>query len=246
MIVILPLVLVVVIPAVYLAAIALVPVEPGAGVPQGIASLLPERITALPYKQALYYAFTVLLCPMLFLAVPIICSVASASCVFVSEKENGTLETLLLSSMDPKLIYNSKTSGCILLSLVVSVISFIAFAITAGVGDILLSVPFFFNFEWLVLIFLLTPAVSFFGVSFVSCNINRVYSTGESLQTMGYLILPFILLFLMQFSGLFYLNALLLLILAILIAVAAVILFNFSARRFHAEWLLSELRGNAQ
>lgn len=82
------------------------------------------------------------------------------------------------------------------------------------------------------------PALAFFSVIFVSLVISRVHSTGESLQTMGYLILPFVILFLVQFTGIIKINAVFLLILSVLLAVASVVMFNVSARRFYAERLL--------
>ena len=55
-------------------------------------------------------AFTTLLCPMLFLCVPVICSVTVAAQVFVREKEGGTLETLMLSSMDARSLLHAKVT----------------------------------------------------------------------------------------------------------------------------------------
>jgi len=88
------------------------------------------------------------------------------------------------------------------------------------------------------LLLFLMPALAFFSVIFVSLVISRVHSTGESLQTMGYLILPFVILFLVQFTGIIKINAVFLLILSVLLAVASVVMFNVSARRFYAERLL--------
>lgn len=233
-----PVVLVVVIPVIYFVAISLLPVAEGSKMPEAIHALLAPENAGGGYRQLWMEAFTTLLCPMLFLSVPIVCSVASASCAFVSEKENGTLETLMLSSMDVKSMFNAKITACVLISVTISLISFVAFTITVSVADILISAPYFFNLEWLVLLVLLMPAVSLFSVIFVSLILSRVYSTGEALQTMGYLILPFIVLFLAQFTGLFRMNYLFLIVLAVAFAIASVVLFNASARRFQAEKLL--------
>mgnify|MGYP001630553599 FL=1 len=233
-----PVILLVVIPLVYSAATSLLPVTEDAQVPEAIQSLLESASAELGYRQIWFDAFTTLLCPMLFLTVPVICSVASASYAFLGEKEEGTLETVLLSSMDAKSVFNSKVSSCSLLSVVISLLSFLAFAITVSVADLILGAPFFFNWKWLILLLFLMPALAFFSVIFVSLVISRVHSTGESLQTMGYLILPFVILFLVQFTGIIKINAVFLLILSVLLAVASVVMFNVSARRFYAERLL--------
>ena len=172
--------------------------------------------------------------------VPIVCAVASASCAFVGEKENGTLETLFLTSVNTKSIFSAKVTACSLISVIISLVAFLIFSITVSVTDLLLSVPYFFNLEWLVTVVLLMPALALFSVTFVSLVLSRVYSVGESLQTMGYLILPFILLYLAQFTGAFQINVLLLIGLAILLAVLSIILFNISSRKFQADFLLTK------
>ena len=73
-----PVILLVVIPLVYSAATSLLPVTEDAQVPEAIQSLLESASAELGYRQIWFDAFTTLLCPMLFLTVPVICSVASA------------------------------------------------------------------------------------------------------------------------------------------------------------------------
>lgn len=233
-----PVALLMVIPLTYSLVIALLPAGTGNKVPAAILTLLGEAAQALNYRQAWFAAFTSLLCPMLFLSVPVICSVASASLAFLGEKENGTLETALLSSMNPKSIYNSKVSGCSLLSILISAVSFLVFALTVSVAGLVLEAPFFLDWNWLVLVVLLMPALSFFSVSFVSLVVTRVHSVGEGLQLVGYLLLPFLTLFLAQFAGWIKLNALVLLGISLGLWVAAIVLFNASARRFYPERLL--------
>lgn len=239
LLVVLPVVLVVFIPLAYFVTISLLPVAENAAFPKTILSLLSSESAGHGYRQFWMEAFTTLLCPMLFLAVPIICAAASASCAFVGEKENQTLETILLSSMDRKSIFNAKITACVLISLVISLISFVAFSITVSVADLMLSAPFFFNLDWLILVFLLTPALTLFSVTFVAMILVWVRNMLEALQTVGYLLLPFILLYLVQFTGVFRVGPLLLVILAVLLAVLSIVMFNFSARRFQAERLLT-------
>lgn len=235
----LPITLVVVIPAVYFVAISLLPVKPGAVFPQAIAALLPDRAAGLDYRQSWLEAFTQLLCPLLFLCVPILTGAASASYAFVTERESGTLETLLLTSMGPRSVFNAKITNCTLLSVLISGLGFVAFTITVSVADLFAGVPFFFNLDWLVLLVLEMPTLSLFSVVFVALTINRVHSTGESLQTMGYLILPVAALYLAQFTGVLQINLLVLALVAVVLAVADIILYNAAARSFTPEKLLS-------
>lgn len=235
---ILPVVLVTVIPLVYSAAISLLPVPKGAVPPEALQALLPVR-EGMTYRQFWMDAFTALLCPILLLAVPIVCSVASASCVFVGEKENGTLETLFLSSMNARSLFRAKITVCTLLSVAVSLISFLLFVITVSVADVMLSAPFFFSFDWLITALFLVPAVALFSVTFVALILPRVHSVGESLQTIGYLLFPLIALYLIQFTGIFRVTAGLLTILALLLFILSFVVYNAASRLFQAETLLS-------
>ena len=228
----LPLTLTVGIPAVYFAAISLLPIEAGAGLPRALLRILPDYTAGLDYRQGWLVAFTELLCPLLFLCVPILTAAVSASCAFVSERETGTFETLLLTSLDVKAVFNAKVTGCTVLSVLITGASFVAFSITEMIFEIFAGVPLFFSLDWLALALLLAPALSLFSVVFVGLIINRVHSTGESLQTMGYLILPVALLYLAQFTGVFRLNFLVLVLIAIVLAGADIILFNAASRGF--------------
>lgn len=236
---ILPLVLVVGIPAVYFVAISLLPVEPGARLPKALLDLLPEYAAGLDYRQGWLVAFTQLLCPMLYLCVPILTAAASASYAFVNERESGTLESLLLTSMGAKSVFNAKITCCTVLSVLISGLGFVAFGITVMVADLFAGVPLFFNFNWLALLVLEMPTLSLFSVVFVALIINRVHSTGESLQTMGYLILPVAALYLAQFTGALRVGLPVLAIIAAVLAVADVVLFNVAARSFTPEKLLA-------
>ncbi len=236
---IMPAVLVVVIPLAYFATISLLPVPETAHRPEVLLSLLSAETAGHGYRQFWMDAFTSLMCPMLFLAVPIVCAVTSAACVFVSEKENHTLETLLLSPMSSRSIFNTKITVCVMVTIIISVVSFFVFAITVSVADIVISAPFFMSLEWLVTLFLLMPSVTLFSVVFVTLLIHRVGSVGECLQTVGYILLPFLVLFLIQFTGAIRLNALFLGVLSVVLFAVSVLLFNFSARRFNADSLFS-------
>lgn len=235
----LPLVLMVGLPIIYFAAISLLPVPAGAQVPPGLTALLPEA-AGLGYQQAWIEAFTTLLCPLLFWCVPLLTGAVASACAFIREKEEGTLETLLLSAMDARSIFSAKVSCCALLSTVISLIAFVAFFITVTVADLLTSAPFFLRVDWLVQVFLLMPALSIFSVVFISLIITRVYSTGEAMQTIGYLILPVVVLYLVQFTGVFRLHWLALLIIAAALGAASIILYNVSVQNFQPEKLFSQ------
>lgn len=239
-----PVFLVVVLPVVYFAAISLLPDGTAEQEPEILLNLLSLEQGALLYRPFWVTVFTTLLCPMLYLSVPIICSVAAASCTFIGEKENGTLETLFLSSMTAKSVYNTKVTACSLISVMISWISFLIFTITVSIADLLIGAPFFFNLEWLAMAVLLTPVLSLFSVVFVGLVLPRVYSMGESIQTMGYLLLPFILLYLIQFTGVFRITMPVILLITVALGILSIVFFNVSSRKFQAELLVKNVSEN--
>lgn len=235
----LPLTLAVAVPAVYFVAISLLPIERGARLPEALLEILPAYAGDLDYRQGWLVAFTELLCPLLLLCVPILTAAVSASCSFVAERETGTLETLLLTSLDVKAVFNAKVTGCTILSVLLSAASFILFSITVIIADVFAGVPLFFSFDWLALAVLLMPVLSLFSVVFVGLIVNRVHSAGESLQTMGYLILPVAGVYLVQFTGVIRVNFLALVAIAVVVAAVDVVAFNAASRGFTAEGLLT-------
>lgn len=239
MLILLPIILVVVIPVVFMICISLMPVSAGDTVPKALLNMLPEEAGKADYRAAMFTVFTNLLAPMFYLAVPVLCSVSTATSAFISEKENHTLEALMLTSLPYKAIFSAKVSGCALMTIVVSFFSFLAFLASAAVGAAILSAPFFFNFDWFITVFLLMPAISVFCVLFVALLSRRIRTTGESLQIMGYFILVIALCYLMQFCGLFAMNAIVLFILALLLIIADFVMYNLAMKKFTPENMLT-------
>lgn len=73
----LPVTLIVLLPLVYSVAISFLPTEDSLALPQDIAAMVGNLEGYGPRRQWMA-AFTTLLCPMLFLCVPIVCSVTAA------------------------------------------------------------------------------------------------------------------------------------------------------------------------
>lgn len=234
---VLPLCFVVLLPAVFLAMVYFVPASEMNNVDQ-MLKLLPASEKGLGVQQAMFYIMTNVVCSMFFLMIPLMVSSVSAACSFVGEKERSTIETLLLTPMSIRSIFKSKVAGCVLLSSVTTAISFVLFTLIVGGGNYMLHMPFFINWNWLVLLLVLSPAVTVFGVIFMVLISGKSKSYMESMQLSGYIILPLILLFIGQLTGLFQLNALILLVVGVIIAAADFFLWRIAAGMFIPEKLL--------
>lgn len=240
LLILLPIVMAVLIPIAFFVIIVLSEAETTAVMPSLLKSLLADSAENLNYRQMMSHAFVTLICPIIYLSIPVISSVAAASNIFVTETENNTLETLMLSPVSSREIFNAKVTGSVLISIVISLISFIAFAITASVGNFVLWTPFFFTPKWLILILGIMPALSVFCVILVAAKLSKIHSTKESLKIMGYFILGITLFYLLQLAGVYIITAQLLLGVGLLLFGADIVLFNFSWRDFTPENLLGK------
>ncbi len=233
----LPVILMVVLPVMYLVLIFFIPTDQINGLDK-MMLMLPKEAQGFNVQQSMFYLMTNLLCPMFFIMIPLMNSTVSAACSFVGEKERSTIETLLLTPLSVKQIFRAKVLGCVILSAISTAISFVIFTIVISTGDILLKMPFFLNWNWLVLLLLLAPAVTVFGVIFMVMISGRSKSYMESFQASSYIVLPFVLLFVGQFTGLFQLNALILLFISLGLIAVDLILLLFATRSFTPEKLL--------
>jgi hypothetical protein len=233
----LPIILVVILPAFYLALIYFLPAEQINGADK-MLKLLPQEAQGFSVQQSMFYMMTNFLCPMFFLMIPLMVSSISAACSFVGEKERSTIETLLLTPMSMRQIFKAKVFGCVILSGISTLIAFVAFSIVTSVGDLIMKMPFFLNWNWLVLVLFFAPAITVFGVIFMVIFSGKSKSYMESFQTSSYIVLPVVLLFMGQFTGLFQLNALILLVISVVIILLDIVLLLFGSRSFTPEKLL--------
>lgn len=235
--VLVPLVMALFLPSLFLVLLLNVPVGQMNGVSQ-MLKLLPAQAAWMNRRQGMFYLVTNLICPMLFLMIPLMSSSISAAYGFAGEKKNGTMETLLLSPLGPRKIFQAKAFGCVVLSAVSTAVSFILFSIVTSVGDAMLSMPFYFNWGWLVLLFLFSPGITLFGIVFIALISVKSKNYTESVQISGYLVLPIVLLFLGQFTGLFRVGTALLLWISLMLLAADFLLWFLASGLVSSEKLL--------
>lgn len=234
----LPVTMVVVLPILYLLLVLYAPADQLNGV-DNMMKLMPQELIAFfDLKQSMFYLMVNMVCPMFFLMIPLMSSTTTAAASFVGEKERGTMETLLLTPLSARSLFKAKVAGCAALSLVISTISFLVFSIVVGAGNLILKMPFFLNWNWLALVFVLAPATTIFGVIFMVLLSGRSKSYLESMQLSGFIVMPLVLIMIAQFTGLIYVEALWTLIAGIVLFIVDVLLLFISAKKFNSELLL--------
>ena len=180
--------------------------------------------------------YTLLMCSVLTLSVIPLNILAM---LISEEKEKHTLETLLYCPMSVKQIFRSKVAASFILSMTVSLISFLAMILVLEfetfflMGNLLLP-----SVNWLIILLIVSPAVSLIAVTLIVRVSAKAQSVEESQQSAVFLIIPLILLIAGQFTGVLLLNKWILLGIGAVCALLAWLLLKKCMGRFTYEMLL--------
>ena len=130
-----------------------------------------------------------------------------AASSFVGEKERHTLETLLYCPMTLRQIFRAKVLAAFLLSMAVSLASFLVMCLVLEIEALaLLGTLLLPGVNWLMMLFLLAPAVSMVAVTLIVRGSAKAKSVEESQQRAVFLVIPVVLLIVGQFTGVMLLS----------------------------------------
>lgn len=234
---IVPLVLTVVLPSIFILATIFAPED--AGDLQSLLDLMPQSEQTGDLSHMVISLVLNNIMPVFFLMIPIMAASVMAASSFVGEKEKRTLETLLYCPLSLKQIFNAKILASFILSMMVSLISFIVMILVVE-AEILLTTGGIIlpDIGWLVLMLLVSPAVSLIAIILIVRGSAKAQTMEESQQRSVFLILPIILLAMGQFTGIMLVDFWLLLGLGIICAAIALLAMKSSFRKFNYETLL--------
>lgn len=234
---IIPLMFTVVIPTIFIFVIGFTPLDSSDF--QQLLVMLPEGISDFEQHEALIQLLLDNIMPIFFLIIPIMSATVVAASSFVGEKEKQTLETLLYSPLSLRQIFSAKIIASFVLSQFVSLISFAAMTLVVQTeiwfitGSLLLP-----GLNWLVLLILVSPAISLIAITFIVRGSAKAKTMEESQQRSAFLILPVVILAVGQFSGAVMVNVWLLLGLGVICTAAGLILLRRSSKNISCERLL--------
>ena len=231
-----PLCLIIVMPSIFMLTAHMAPIDSDL---QAMLELVPQSSwSASPEQTLMDLVFNYIL-PVFFLIIPIMASSIMAASSFVGEKEKHTLETLLYAPLTLNQIFRSKVMASFLLSMLVSLLSFVSMILVVETeAFFLMGVLLIPKLNWLIILLLLSPGVSMIAVTLIVRVSAKAQSMEESQQSAVFLILPLVLLIAGQFSGVMLLSPLLLLALSLVCGVIAWLLLKKSMKRFSYELLL--------
>ena len=231
-----PLCLIIVMPSIFMLTAHMAPNDSDL---QAMLELVPQSSWSGSAEQTLMDLVFNYILPVFFLIIPIMASSIMAASSFVGEKEKHTLETLLYAPLTLNQIFRSKVMASFLLSMLVSLLSFVSMILVVETeAFFLMGALLIPKLNWLIILLLLSPGVSMIAVTLIVRVSAKAQSMEESQQSAVFLILPLVLLIAGQFSGVMLLSPLLLLALSLVCGVIAWLLLKKSMKRFSYELLL--------
>lgn len=233
---IVPLVLVVFLPSLFLIMLRFAPADPDM---QKMLELLPAAMRQGDWQQAAAGLMVNFLLPSFFLMIPVMTASIMAASAFVGEKEKHTLETLLYCPLSVRQIFRAKVMASFLLSMLVSLISFaVMLLVTELESYFLLGTLLVPGINWLVILALVSPAISLIALTLIVRGSAKAQTVEESQQSAVFLILPVILLVVGQTTGLMLVNGWVLLGLGVVCGLIAFLMLKMCMGRFTYEMLL--------
>ncbi len=177
---------------------------------------------------------------LLFMMVPMIVPITFASYSIVGEKSTRTLEPLLATPITTFELLAGKALAATLPAVVATWLSFLLYA----VGTMFLAVSpgvtaRLFDGLWLTAIFVVGPLLAIAGVSVAVMISSRVTDPRVAEQISAVFVLPLIGLFVGQSTGLIFLNAQIILWMAVGLLVLDVVLMYFATQLFQRETVLT-------
>jgi ABC-type Na+ efflux pump permease subunit len=177
--------------------------------------------------------------PNLFLLIPIMASSIIAASSFVGEKERKTMESLLYTPMSIKQLFTAKVIGTAIPAYIISLMCFVVFGIIVNIGGWFYFGRLIFpNLKWIILVLWVTPAVTILAIAIMVIVSAKAETFQDAQQMSGFIVVPVILLFVGQVSGLFMLNTLILLAAGAVLYVADYILIKVASGKFMPEKLV--------
>jgi len=234
---IVPLVLTVVLPLIFILAIHFAPDD--IGDLQKMLDLLPSSGQLDTMSRTLISLILNSIIPIFFMITPIMAASVMAASSFVGEKEKRTLETLLYGPLSLKQIFTSKVLASFILSMVVSFSSFLVMLIVVETAILLTTGSMLLlDISWLVTMLVVSPAVSLLAITLIVSGSAKAQTMEESQQRAVFLVLPLLLLIAGQFTGVILINAWFLLGIGVVFAILALFSMKGSMRKFSYEILL--------
>jgi ABC-2 type transport system permease protein len=201
---------------------------------------VPEALPGLT-DRILYIFLNYTFLP-LFMLIPIMASSVIASDSIVGEKERKTLETLLYTPVTNREFLVAKLLGAFVPAVLVSWGGFAGyFVVINAIYWIARGMLILQSWIWIPAMLLLSPSVSLLGLSVTLIVSLKAKTYMEAQQTAGIIVVPFIVLIVVQITGLLTFKPLYVVGLSIVLCMASYWIVARIAPRFTREAIINTL-----
>ncbi len=196
---------------------------------------LPEKDSA----QLLILIFSEYYLPPIFLLVPLMMSSLIGAGCFVIEKEKNTLESLFYCPISISDLFKAKVAGTFIPAFVLTLAGFVIIGIILNIGGMLHFGHLVFpSLKWILVIFLLCPAILILGLTIIVKTSAKAKSFQEPQQNVVFVVIPVILIVIGQASGLFLLNEILIVVISAIVFAIDYLLLKSARKKYNYEKLL--------
>ncbi len=212
---------------------------PGANMPDigQLIDLLPAALAArfegYTPDQALIVIMLLYMFAPLFLIIPLMVASVIAADSFAGEKERMTLEALVYTPTTDLELFAGKVLAAMLPAIVVSLVGFLLYGITANLAAWpTMGRVFFPNWTWVVMVLWVGPATAAMGLGATVIVSSRVSSFQEANQIAGVIVVPILALVFAQVAGVMYFSTWLTVGLGLVFWIIAGVLLAVGVRTF--------------
>ena len=247
-IVIVPLMISVLLPVILTAipSLATTPGTPFSGFETMIENLpnyIQEQLEGMTQQQVMIYIMALYFFAPFFLIIPLMASSVIASDSFAGEKERKTIEALLATPMSDGELFLGKMLVSFIPSMIVTGISFLAYStvfdlLSFSVFNGALLLP---NFDWILLIFGLAPAVALASIGLTVMISAKVKGFREAQQISVILLIPILALVFGQVTGAIIFGPMVITALIGIFVIIDIAVFKIGVKLFKREEILSKL-----
>lgn len=208
-----------------------------------VAGGLPEQYTSMcsvgMKASDCFQVYLVSQFLFMFMIIPVSIPTAISAYSVVGEKTTHSLEPLLATPITTTELLVGKGLAAAIPAVLATYGAFLIFII----GSYLLTSPAIFQAmldpRWLIAIFIVGPLLAIMAIFFSLMVSSRVNDPRVAEQLSAVLIVPVLLFFFGQMSGLFIINKTLILVVAVVVLVLDVLLAYLSVQLFQREMILT-------
>ncbi len=182
-------------------------------------------------NQILYGIFVGTVSPFILSFLSILVTFIASAAGFVSERQNGTMSLLMLSTSEPIKIYDAKILAVFIFSLFCTAVAALCSGIISLIGCAFMGLHGTFTIEKIIEFILLIPGLVFLSTHLSYMINRRKNKVFLSVTSCGYVCLPFVILYIGEFTGLYGLNLISYLVLFLLLLAGSLVLYFLSRKK---------------